>query len=300
MAFCYRIFNHLIQSNLECPHLNQTLTTQLPDVIAEVVQQPLAPQHAKSDLLRVFEVGEFLVRDGRHIQAHFVPDFDPKLQAAYLIGLGMIMVLYQRGYLVIHSNAIALDSNTGVVFMAPSGTGKSTLSAAFHQHGYQILTDDVSAIYFEDNQPYILPAYPYIKLWRDSVEAYDHDLDQLQVMPFKAGKYYVPLNDSQCQNPVPLRAVYLLDTEQPSQALTGMTAFTQLNLNLSWPELVGHFSLNQTIFELCSKLYQSVPMFRILRPELNCLQDPTQFKNWLTTLPHATLNQETKDVLVQT
>ena len=288
MAFYYRIFNYLIQSELECAHLEPVQADQTPDVVAHISQRPITIEDPKAKIIRVREVGEFYVPDGKHITAYFLPDLDPRLKSAYLVGLGMIIALYQRNFLVLHGNAIAINDKAAVIFMGPSGIGKSTLTEAFHRHGFHILTDDVCAIHLKESQPTIRPAYPYIKLWGESASAYDYNTSELKAMPIRDNKYYIPLNHALSQKELPLKAIYQLNTELPNKKLTGIEAYTQLNLNLSWPHLVGYLQKQQQVFEFCDQLYPKITMARILRPEMATLKDAKLFKHWLNTLTEKT------------
>ena len=115
-------------------------------------------------LLRWDSVGGFLVENGNTITVDPNPGTDPYLLSLPLLGPVMAALLSQRGLLVLHGSAVANDQEA-VVFLGPSGSGKSSAAAAMHARGYQLVTDDVLAVDLRrDSQPVVAPGLPLLKL----------------------------------------------------------------------------------------------------------------------------------------
>ena len=93
----------------------------------------------------------------------------------YFQSMGLALWLELQGTLCLHGNALTKDERT-VVLIAPSGTGKSTLSSVLLQQGYELLTDDMVALYSceaantQINGYEIYPSWPVVRLWPDSIE----------------------------------------------------------------------------------------------------------------------------------
>lgn len=89
--------------------------------------------------------------------------------STYLLGpiFGLLMRL--RGVTCLHASAVAFK-NLGVAFVGPEGSGKSTTAAAFAQRGYGILSDDIVALIERKGAFHVMPAYPHLNLWPDSVK----------------------------------------------------------------------------------------------------------------------------------
>ncbi len=93
----------------------------------------------------------------------------------YFQSMGLALWLELQGVPCLHGNALTKDERT-VVLIAPSGTGKSTLSSVLLQQGYELLTDDMVALYScntgkaEKNGYEIYPSWPVMRLWPDSIE----------------------------------------------------------------------------------------------------------------------------------
>src|ERR1700744_4871356 len=85
-------------------------------------------------LLRLPGIGRFLATDGRTLDMEPAPETDPLDAIPFLLGMGFGALLMQRGGLVLHAAAVALDGRA-YVFCGRSGIGKSTLAAALCKTG---------------------------------------------------------------------------------------------------------------------------------------------------------------------
>lgn len=134
----------------------------------EVVGGALCWASATQACLSWKEAGTFLIRDGREITIDRVPGAEERLLRLYLLGPVLAVLLHQRGQLVLHSSAVAMNGGA-VAFLGGQGLGKSTLAAALHARGYGILVDDVLAL--EVNQrgyPLVFPGFAQLKLWPET------------------------------------------------------------------------------------------------------------------------------------
>ena len=78
------------------------------------------------------------------------------------------MALRMQGQCVLHGNAASLGDRS-IVWLGDKGAGKSTLSAAFLDGGYELITDDQVVLYPDASS--WRPGYgvPRIRLWPDSL-----------------------------------------------------------------------------------------------------------------------------------
>jgi hypothetical protein len=114
------------------------------------------------------ETGRFLIRGGRAIVVDPDPGAPERAVVGVVTGLAMGILLHQRGLLVLHASAVAVDGSA-VIILGDPGAGKSTLAAALHGRGHGILSDDVSGIDVNGAEPTVRPAYPQMKLCRDAI-----------------------------------------------------------------------------------------------------------------------------------
>lgn len=112
----------------------------------------------------VEKVGAFLARGGREIVIDSVPGVEDRLLRLSLLGPALALILHQRGLLVIHASVVARGDGA-IAFLGKNGWGKSTIAAALHLKGYDLVTDDVAAIQIDQAGPSVLPGSPQVKLW---------------------------------------------------------------------------------------------------------------------------------------
>lgn len=88
----------------------------------------------------------------------------------YFQSMGLALWLELQGVMCLHGNALTKNNRT-IVLLAPSGTGKSTLSSWLMQQGYQLMSDDMVALHNneEDNGYQLFPSWPVMRLWPDSI-----------------------------------------------------------------------------------------------------------------------------------
>lgn len=171
-------------------------------------------------------VGAFLVRAGREIIVDAAEGADAALIRLSIIGPALGLVLHQRGYLVLHASAIAIEGKA-VAFVGWRGWGKSTLAAVLHGRGHAVISDDVTAVDLGGEAPAVLPGIPQIKLWPDAVSSMGDEPDDLPRLHPDFEKRSMQLSQGFSHEPVPLARVYVLavgpkpaiDELSPSEAI---------------------------------------------------------------------------------
>jgi hypothetical protein len=115
----------------------------------------------------VEKVGAFLARRGREIVVDPVPDAEDRVLRLSILGPALGLVLYQRGLLVLHASVIA-RGDEAFAFLGNNGSGKSTIAAALHAKGYDLVADDIAAITIDRAGPSVLPGFSQVKLWPEA------------------------------------------------------------------------------------------------------------------------------------
>ena len=86
----------------------------------------------------------------------------------YIQSTAIACWLELQGVPCIHANAMS-HNNDAFLFIAPSRTGKSTLTTSLIKCGFQMMTDDMAALHQLQYGRYeIYPSWPKIRLWPDS------------------------------------------------------------------------------------------------------------------------------------
>lgn len=216
--------------------------------------------------LQVPGVARFSVFDASRITFDPAPDADEASIRVFLLGSVLGSVLFQRGYLLLHGNAIEVNGGC-VVCIGPSGAGKSTLAAGFLQRGYRLLADDVVPI---DANCAAVPGFPRLKIWQDAAEKLAIDTTmQTRVRP-EINKFNLMTRDNFSEVPLPVRWIYILNSEDRDgfdvQPIHGMHRFAPLRDNTYRRRFMEGMSLRPEHLKRCGELASKVRLARLVRP----------------------------------
>ncbi|MBI4868132.1 MAG: hypothetical protein HY816_14390 [Candidatus Wallbacteria bacterium] len=221
-------------------------------------------------LLRIPSVGRYLVVEGREIHVDALPGVDEAAVRLYLLGTALGALLHQRGLLVLHGSAVETAGGT-VLFVGPSGHGKSTLAALFLHRGYRVLADDLAAVDTEGERLKLLPGLPHMSLTPDSLARLGIQTEAiLQVQP-GSQKHRVSLGTGPAGAPTPVRAVYVLSPGEDCglrlTPLTGLQAARALTDNTYRLGLLKAMGLSgaRHFRQVCA-VARRVPIARLTRP----------------------------------
>lgn len=224
-----------------------------------------ASQEALS--LEVASVARFLIRNGREIVIEPAPGIDDDSVRVFLLGSAFGALLFQRGLLVLHGNAIRIGDQC-MVCVGDSGAGKSTLAAGFMQRGYEILADDVVPV---DGECRALPGFPRIKLWQDTADHLQIDTIALRRIRPELEKFNYPLFHQFANEALPVRWVYILGSHRHPETLfepaRGMQRFQPLHDNTYRVRFLDGMALKGNHLQLCGRLAGRIHLARVTRPE---------------------------------
>jgi hypothetical protein len=189
----------------------------------------------------------------------------------FVIAGAMSAILHQRGYAVIHGNAVVMNDQA-YIFSGPSGIGKSTLAATFHQRGFGLLADDIVAIRFdEEGIPWALPSFPHVKLWEDAIESLELSEEERIPLFDRITKFVVPMSQAFYPKPCRVMAYYSLHKTQGRslylEPLKGAAAFSEIQLNVFRDYYLGLMGKLKQHFELGMALAKKIKTYRLYRPE---------------------------------
>ncbi|MEA3003034.1 MAG: hypothetical protein QOH81_1822 [Sphingomonadales bacterium] len=273
----YAVFGLRIRSEIALPELPAAATEGAPHVEIRFGGTEAPDEgpagYSVSDagtLLRIADVGRFLIRDGREILVEPAPDASARNLRLFLLGSALGALLHQRGLLPLHANAIELDGRA-VAFSGHSGAGKSTIAAWFHDRGHRILSDDVCVIGFDEaGRALAYPGIPRLRLWREALEAsgrtageYDRSFDAMD-------KYDVP-SERRSPAPLPLAAIYLLRQAEEGtgaasiERLQGVDSVETLISNTYRGAYLKTIGRTGEHLAACLRIARMVPVFRAAR-----------------------------------
>lgn len=210
------------------------------------------------------DTGRFeLDPDARHIMHHVPPVVDRSAVALDLIGVVLPYALHVQGAWCVHASAVSMRDGV-VAFIAPRGTGKSTLAAACVQRGCALVADDVVVLRAGPHGIDVTPAGLPLRLRAEAARALgssDEDRDAW-------GK--VRVSSQAAIGTLRLAACYVLAAVTPETAVSRVSrsaraAAIALLTNGKITELLGADSTGDALSR-CIDLAAGAPMFDLAVP----------------------------------
>lgn len=270
----YSVHALVVDSELRLPELRRVEAE--PDVRLRVGEVPETPDQQVEDgkmyragdghYLRFTGAGAVYGTDGDRLVVELEDgtDPDPDLFRWFALSHGFRILLYQRGYVVLHASATVVDGRA-VAFLGKSGQGKSTTVAAWHAAGYPVLSDDVVAV--DPDTGLVTPSFPKIKLDPESVPEVDADLTPAERNDAISRQYYATSREYR-DDPVPLGNVYLL-ADGPELRIEELPPAKQAYLLMRESASAYHAGDDEAVeshFDDCVRLSSTVPVKRLERP----------------------------------
>jgi hypothetical protein len=250
-----KLFNLSIQSDIE---LNASLpASEKPDVIIKKSSQHLSDAFH----LDIKNIAKFQIKNGHQI--FYMPDDgvtadDLKL---FLMGSCMGALLQQRGFIVLHGNAISFDNQTCTIYVGNQGAGKSTTAAYFYQQGASVLADDVCAISFNQaGQPVVLPGIPQLKLWQASADLLGLSTKHLKRVRQNLDKFILPVEKHRfVTQPCEIKEIIEIDqSSQTPQKISGLQKLLQLQYHSYRYYFLSQMGLEPAYLKKLMQLAQQV------------------------------------------
>ncbi|OOE14602.1 aldolase [Fictibacillus arsenicus] len=202
--------------------------------------------------------------------------FSPELGAdqdkirLYLLGTCMGTLLLQKKILCLHGSAVAIDGKA-YAFVGDSGAGKSTIAAAFALKNFQLISDDVIAINFDNqDKPLVMPSYPQQKLWEESLICFGMNSINYKPLFERETKYAVPVKNPIIV-PIPLAGIIELSAiENESsiryESLDGLHRVQTLFQHTYRSSFIRRLKLSDWHFRETVKLINRIQMSKLSRP----------------------------------
>jgi hypothetical protein len=277
--FHYTLFGLTVRSAMELPELRPAdrgavdVEIGFRDLGAAAAGKEAAglTMTAGGAVLRVPQVGRYLIEQGCRIFVDPEDGVSPRNVRLFLLGSAFGALLHQRGLLPLHANAIVIDGRA-VAFTGASGAGKSTLASLFHDRGHRLLSDDVCVVDVDEGgRPIVHAGIPQMRLWRDSLEQSGRAVDDFERVLDGRDKYSVPTPGSD-HAAAPLGAVYVLKRADEDggrigiRRLRGAEALKALIANTYRGRYIALLGDARRHWAASLDLVATVPVFELERP----------------------------------
>lgn len=185
-------------------------------------------------------IGKFQAKNGAYLYYQKLTN-DENVFKLFAISEALGLILQQRGYYLLHGSAVKVGEKA-IVFIGEPGAGKSTTVAAFAKEGHTVLSDDMTAITFDEfGKALVIPSYPQIKIWEDSVDSLGFDKSTL-APAYEGHRKYI-LSQSEHSFPsaaIPLEQIIVLQKPHSKKP-------QEIKLRDSPIELLKYYPLPQQI-----------------------------------------------------
>jgi hypothetical protein len=251
------------------------------------MSQPMSPEaviwHSRSEadqlwcgkceagfVYRFEKIGDFLVpSDGSFVRA-FLNREAAAWAVDFVLCRGVIpRLLHLRGTTCLHAGAVAVGG-CAVAFCGPSGSGKSSLTAAMATRGYRVLTDDVLPLRASSCGDAILagPGLPEVRVHPSAATRLGIAHRVMPPVPGQTKAVWRP--EAFTASSLPLSRIYLLEPHSEAGAETRMTtspapprdALLALLFNSFWldPGVTGALGTDLLRF---AQVVRSLPISRL-------------------------------------
>lgn len=282
MTYNYRAYDLIFGSDEEIVPLRESrVSDETPADITIVHEKVEMPEggasfddmtvvvHDEHVFLRIEESGTYRISGGSRISVDPEDGVAEDQVTIFLLGTVFGILLYQRGLLPLHCNAVEHEGRA-FLFCGDSGAGKSTLAAYFQKRGFKLLTDDVCPIRFEPSGIVALPGIARLKLWRNSLDLFGMSSDGLRQLPWAVDKFELGVPSADLGNARPVAAIYhLRDTndERPHgiHRLSGLGAANTVLANIYRRRVADLMGLGGFYLQMATRLMGSIPIFTVNR-----------------------------------
>lgn len=216
-------------------------------------------------------VGTYLIQNGDTVTIDLCENPDLNILKVYILGSVLGIILLQRNTVAIHGGSIVIN-NKGCIFTGDKGAGKSTLTTALRQRGYDFVSDDVGAIELIDI-PMINPGFGYQKLCEDAMTKLGYD--SYEYTPFRSDmniKYIVPALDNFVSEKVPFKALFEIEQGNTQKVevveVTGNEKLQKIIKNIFRVEvLIYSGGVPGDYFKKCIEIAKHIKFYKITRPK---------------------------------
>lgn len=244
----YRLFDFMVNSDIGLPELVEAAdaeTVDFPDVVRlsfcpadqrSILDQSFARAPSRDRIvIQIEKIARYDIAHGSRLEV--IPDRDAIESdvRAYLFGLALPILAYQRHLLPLHISAVATGRGA-VAFTGESGAGKSTLATWLAlNRGLLLLSDDVACVQLNDQHNSLLSGIKAFRLW-------NVELQKLKVEPSGSHKYFGKEDKYQLYD----QRLFDVSTK-PLVSIVGLEWGNKLSLvEVSGANKIGHIA--RTIF----------------------------------------------------
>ena len=168
-------------------------------------------------IIRMHGEGDFLVSlDGREVWGLAKRTIQQQALCELFVGHILPLALNTGGHMLLHASAVRVNDHA-IIFVGNQGYGKSTLAAAFQEHGYGLIADDAVVAKVGRTNIQVLASHPRMRLTNASLDQLPK-LTQRSTLLIGSWKNVICAEHSFSNCSARLAAVYFLEHGSGSMA----------------------------------------------------------------------------------
>lgn len=156
-----------------------------------VLDRPFMKVNHNSFFIDVKNIARYWVHDGEKVFIKPYDGIDDDSVDVFLQGTVLSALLHQRSMMPLHGNSFEYEGK-GVMICGNSGSGKSSVSAAFCRNGAKLISDDLSPLRIEGKDAIVVPLKGKVKLWNDTLKKLNIENNGFARIRPAFEKYYIP------------------------------------------------------------------------------------------------------------
>lgn len=207
------------------------------------------------------DISLFNISNGNEIILNPQNGLEKNLLRLFILGYGLAILLYQRGNLILHANAVDMGDGA-LVLLGSRGAGKSTTSLALHKKGYNLLADDVLNIKVDGgNIPLVSSGFQRLKLWPDVIRNIQEDPESIPRIHSKAEKRSYSITNNFFMQSKPIKSFYVIEKSDQTKIDPMKSHYSLIELIKSSYcfKLFDECDLSDNLNQ-CAKIVKKVPM----------------------------------------
>lgn len=219
-------------------------------------------------LMKVAEDLRFLVTGGRDVTVEFRSELGRETWRLYFLGTILHYICHQRGTYPLHAACLSIAGKT-VAIAGHSGDGKSTLAYELLRRGHHLLSDDLTVLQSEGEDIRVVPAYPRLRLWRESLVAAGTDTDGLLRVRPDMDKFVIEPRGGFDPAPTKLAAVVVITAERDFdlKRYGPAEAVTLLLPHICRPKVAALLGRQADLLRFTARIAVQSPVYQLKRPK---------------------------------
>lgn len=177
-------------------------------------------------------------------------------------------LLMQRGILPLRASAVERDGKAAIL-LGSSPSGKSLVAAGLMQRGFNVVTDNICAVY-PGEKPTIKAGYPHLLLWNRALQALGYWPDEFCRFRQHMEKYRLPIAKDSYTLEAVIERLYLLaysnENIYSSTGIMGQKRFQRLLAHTYHNPLIEAFGMQKAMCQIIMTLAQLMPLDKITSP----------------------------------